>query len=208
MMNTNDLSMPIPSLSDYAKGLGTVEIDRYKKKLTISVKGEDILLPDPYTLKTSTIDPSRLPPVEYKSIYNYLIKTPGPYTGEALEAYKSLDAYNYFVSGHVKQVEQCEVGESSPVVFVRACVTPGQKVANGPFKPWLCLDKKQGYVVGSHCTCMAGLGEACSHIAALLFAVEAVTYCGVNALPPGTSVRCIWSKYYKDQVHKISLRPS
>ena len=36
----------------------------------------------------------------------------------------------------------------------------------------LGCSRKCGTVICSHCTYMAGLGEACSHIAALLFAVE------------------------------------
>ena len=42
------------------------------------------------------------PDVEYPNIYNYLIES--PYTGENLKAYKSLDAFNYFVSGWVEIV--------------------------------------------------------------------------------------------------------
>ena len=34
-----------------------------------------------------------------------------------------------------------------------------------------------GTVICAHCTCMAGIGEACFHAAALLFAVEANTPC-------------------------------
>ena len=35
--------------------------------------------------------------------------------------------------------------------------------------------KQNGTVVCAHCSCMAGVGEACSHIAALLFALKATT---------------------------------
>ena len=31
-----------------------------------------------------------------------------------------------------------------------------------------------GKVLAAHCTCMAGVGEACSHIAALLFSIVAM----------------------------------
>ena len=31
---------------------------------------------------------------EYGNVHNYLIKTPGPYSMEELEAYRSLEAYN------------------------------------------------------------------------------------------------------------------
>ena len=67
-----------------------------------------------------------------------------------------------------------------------------------PFKPWLCIDRKDGCVVSSHCTCMAGFGEACSYIAALLFAIEAVNYSSIN--DACTSMKCIWASYYKEKV--------
>lgn len=34
------------------------------------------------------------------------------------------------------------------------------------------LCKADGIVLTAHCTCMAGVGEACSHIGACLFAVD------------------------------------
>lgn len=56
-----------------------------------------------------TVDPSKLshekwiddinlwPEVEFGQIYAYLIDTPGQYTREKLKAYKSLDAFNYYI---------------------------------------------------------------------------------------------------------------
>ena len=41
-----------------------------------------------------------------------------------------------------------------------------------PLQPWIVSDK-DGCILAAHCTCMAGLGEACTHIAALLFAIQA-----------------------------------
>ena len=38
------------------------------------------------------------------NIYNFLIETPSLYTGESLKAYKSLDAYNYYLNGWVGNV--------------------------------------------------------------------------------------------------------
>ena len=46
---------------------------------------------------------------------------------------------------------------------------------------WVCFAKtirpshiadKTGKLVCSHCTCMAGLGEACTHVSALLFYID------------------------------------
>jgi hypothetical protein len=37
------------------------------------------------------------PPVEFGCIYSYLIDTPGQFSKEKLKAYKSLEAYNYYI---------------------------------------------------------------------------------------------------------------
>ncbi|KAL1429762.1 hypothetical protein MTO96_015792 [Rhipicephalus appendiculatus] len=42
-----------------------------------------------------------------------------------------------------------------------------------PITPWLPI-KEDGVVQAAHCTCKAGVGEQCSHIAAVLFFIEAV----------------------------------
>ena len=47
-----------------------------------------------------------------------------------------------------------------------------------------------GKVVCAHCTCMAGVREACTHIAALLFAAEANTQ--VKSQFSCTSLPCSW----------------
>ena len=47
-------------------------------------------------------------------------------------------------------------------------------LAAPPLKVWVAT-KQQGEVLCTHCSCMASLGEACSHIVALLFAAETNT---------------------------------
>ena len=37
------------------------------------------------------------PPVEFGEIYAYLIDTPWPFTREKMKAYKSLEAFNYYI---------------------------------------------------------------------------------------------------------------
>ena len=58
----------------------------------------------PYIIPASEwIDNVRLwPPVAYPDVYNYLIENSGQYTRESLKAYKSLEAYNFVISGWVK----------------------------------------------------------------------------------------------------------
>lgn len=40
-----------------------------------------------------------------------------------------------------------------------------------PLTPWVVAEES-GKIVAAHCDCMAGLGESCSHVASLLFAIE------------------------------------
>ena len=47
-----------------------------------------------------------------------------------------------------------------------------QRLSAKPLKPWI-LAEKGGRILAAHCDCMAGLGEICTHVAALLFAIEA-----------------------------------
>ena len=47
-----------------------------------------------------------------------------------------------------------------------------QRIREKPLIPWV-IAEKDGRILAGHCDCMAGLGEVCTHVAALLFTVEA-----------------------------------
>ena len=61
---------------------------------------------DPYVLQkeafTENID--CFPKVTYPHIVNYFLFAPSPLTKEQLKAYKSLESYNQFASGWMKDV--------------------------------------------------------------------------------------------------------
>ena len=100
-------------------------------------------------------------------------------------------------------MRQHNISDTSPVAFVKGFVEPSQRTSEKAHKPWLCLDKKNGYIVSAHCTCLAGLGEACSHAAALMFSIEAVSQSGINSAPACTAIKCLWNQYYKEKVTPI-----
>ena len=72
------------------------EKERYDKKLQCLYGPRTYC--DPFGISDQhwVDDVSKWPPVDYPSIYTYLIETPGGYTRERLRAFKSLDAYNYY----------------------------------------------------------------------------------------------------------------
>lgn len=68
-------------------------------------------------------------------------------------------------------------------------VNQSQRLSDAPLKPWLVV-KRNGTVLTAHCNCMAGLGEVCLHVGAILFAVEASVR--LQKAKTCTSVPCQW----------------
>ena len=104
-----------------------------------------------------------------------------------------MEGYKYFVDGWVSKVlvhhiPHCS-GEEKQVAVVSASVKHSQRLSSTPLKPWVAAEML-GTVLCAHCTCMAGLGEACSHIAAVLFTLEANTRIMSNV--SCTSELCAW----------------
>ena len=57
-----------------------------------------------------------------------------------------------------------------------------------PLSSWVAI-KEDGEVICAHCSCMAGLGEVCSHVSAVLFAVDT----GVRIRTGGTCTSVAYS---------------
>ncbi|XP_051816792.1 uncharacterized protein LOC127537723 [Acanthochromis polyacanthus] len=178
MADDNNANYPSVKLSDYAQSLSPEARQRYVSKLRY--QGNSKTLPDPYNLKTGWVDdPSLWPDISFTDIYFYLIDTPGQFTHDSLRAYKSLKAYEYVKSGHVLPIFYYDL--DSPYCILKTKVIPSQHLCDEPHQPWVCVKKSEGTVYCAHCTCIAGLGEVCSHVAALLFKVDATVRAGLTS---------------------------
>ncbi len=58
-------------------------------------------------------------------------------------------------------------------LFFFSQVLHSQRLREKHLEPWI-ISEKEGKILACHCTCMAGLGETCTHVSALLFAIEAM----------------------------------
>ena len=77
--------------NSYYSSLPNPKKKRYEKKVELISKKKYSNSVDPYEISDDWIDDISLwPPVLYTT-------TPGPYTREKLRAYKSLNAYNYYI---------------------------------------------------------------------------------------------------------------
>ena len=128
------------------------------------------------------------PNIGFPDIYSFLIERTSEFTRESLKAYKSLEGYNQYCNGWVGNVNVYQP-MSNCTYIATAPVRHSQSISATPLRPWVAIEKN-GSVLCGHCTCMAGLGEACSHIAALLFTLDGNTSYKLKA--SCTSLPCSW----------------
>ena len=64
-----------------------------------------------------------------------------------------------------------------------------QRANDPPVNTWVTCEY-DGTVEACHCTCMAGLGEVCSHVAAILFYLESVSCVFTTC----TQIGCAWKE--------------
>ena len=175
------------SCSEYYHHLDGTGRTRYKEKLTI-LGG----ITDPYLTmerKQDGLEWHEWPNVQYPDIYNYFIATPSPCTKEEMKPYKSLEGYRQFVDGWVSNINVSLIPSRSNTYLITAYVKHSQRLSV-PLPKHGSHAEKNGVVVCAHCNCMAGLGEACSHIAAILFTLDANVHAKKSM--SCTSLPCSW----------------
>ncbi|XP_042144096.1 uncharacterized protein LOC121834464, partial [Ixodes scapularis] len=101
----------------------------------------------------------------------YLVFSPTQFTADTVQAYKSLEAWNYFEFGFVRECKLWKP-QGAAVCFVRAKAMPSQRATTEPHDTWVCLTNASGGLRAAHCTCKAGMTEVYCHVAAILYAVE------------------------------------
>ncbi|KAK7101771.1 hypothetical protein V1264_020101 [Littorina saxatilis] len=161
----------------YSERLLPEERRRYHQKI-LEIDGND-----PYDIPTRcwSANPDDLPELSYINIVNYFVLGKSAYTCEQLKAYKSLDSYRLFVSGWVRDVK-CYRPDGCQNSVISAKVLHSQRLNEPALSPWI-IATSDGNILSAHCTCMAGVGETCTHVGALAFAVNTCTHILRSELP-------------------------
>ena len=106
--------------SSYFNELQKEDKAKYNRKLTLT-NGQ--LLPDPYRIVENwKSDVKLMPDVSWGDMYNYLVNSPSEYTHDNLKAYKSLEAFNFFVCNHVQDIYYNEIAKESEFCSIKTKV--------------------------------------------------------------------------------------
>ena len=91
------------------------------------------------------------------------------------------------VSGFVTSVRGCKISNQHVLV---AKVRHSQRMNDPLVNIWI-IAARDGTILFTHCLdCKAGLAESCSHIASVLFYIEA--WLRINGKLASTQVKCTW----------------
>ena len=150
----------------------------------------------------------KLPLFTIEDVKRYLLFSPDKeFDGESLRCYKQLRAYQLFDERHVFDVEINLWEGGTDFYFVRAKCRPSQDTSSPPHKCIVCIGREEAICYGAYCRCVSGLGEACSHVAALLFAMEDFSARGLQRLhgPSVTEQICKWCMPCTQKVEAVPL---
>ena len=117
-------------------------------------------------------------------------------TKRLLSDYKEQKAYSYFQSKFIFEVLYHPIKQESSYCFMKCKCQPSQRIKDVPHDLCILLRKHTGDIVSAYCTCFAGLGQTCNHIAALLFRVDHAWKNGECQISC-TSQPCTWSSSRK-----------
>ena len=123
-----------------------------------------------YLREGKHFEPDCLPPMEATDILSYLVLETSYYTQKQFKAFRSLEAYNQMVLGFIASIKGHIVANKFVVL---AKVRHSQRMNDSLIPIWI-ITEQEGTILSAHCLgCKAGLAESCSHIASVLFYLEA-----------------------------------
>ena len=63
---------------------------------------------------------TKMPPIKWWNITNYVMKTPSPYTQDSVKNLKANESHDFFLNGHVQEVYMNDIGDKSQFSFIKS----------------------------------------------------------------------------------------
>ncbi|KAL3862566.1 hypothetical protein ACJMK2_008525 [Sinanodonta woodiana] len=143
-------------------------------------------MPLPSSLNNWTKDLFNIPNFTDNDVYNYLVLT--------MKAKRQLKSQVFFQDRHVHNVEFNNVSDECSHCYVRCKVIPSLPNSDKKdYTVWVILSKVTGNVNSADCSCTAGLGEACNHIGAMLYALVDISEKNKDGTNASTSAKSKWN---------------
>jgi len=153
--------------------------EEYVAKLKIDERN----IPDPFKIPHGWMQEEEgmvfWPILLYPDIFNYLMFNPSELGSTDLSDYKNSKAYSYYKCGWLQPLSYHNLSGSNFCILKAEC-RHSQSINNPFHKMWIILEKKTSRIRACHCTCMAGMGQTCNHVAAAMFRVEAAVRNGLT----------------------------
>jgi hypothetical protein len=106
----------------------------------------------------------------FSNLYNYLVNSRDKsFDKDSMKAYKSLKAYKYFDDNLVQKI--LAYNSTCEQMIIVKCHCFSSLKAKKVYETYVVL-RYSGEVLTAKCACVAGKGQACSHVDALLFYIE------------------------------------
>ena len=112
--------------------------------------------------------------------------------------YKDQKGFSYFSSQWLFEVKYHDISTISNYCFLKANCRPSIRLDNPSHEVWVLIEKKTGVIQSGICSCFAGHGQPCNHIAAPLFKVD---FCWQNCFirKAVTDKQCMWKNKAKSK---------
>ena len=138
------------------------------------------------------------PQLDDGKLFSYILKVTAvdvDYIGK----YINEKAYSYQMSGFVDTVFVASCPKDSTLIFLKSNVCPCQRIREDPHKVWICVKGQNSPSITSWCTCIAGTGEVCNHVIAILYKVNYAYH--KNFISPAcTSITQGWNRGTRREV--------
>lgn len=160
---------------------------------------------DPKTLESEVWkdDVKEWPQIDDGMLFSYILRVKAVDV-EYIGKYKDQKAYSYWLSGFVDTVYHAV---HNNFVFLGGNVSPSQRLNEDPHKVWICTEgpNDKPKILTSWCTCIAGTGEACNHVIALLYKLNYALKKDYIS-PACTSIPQGWNRGTKKEVTPSRIR--